>query len=60
MKKFIDDHIISIYIICVLIIILITNIVIRNQKINELQKQINELKFEQQYMEFVFDDNLKQ
>lgn len=60
MKKIMTEHIISIYIILVLIILLITNVVLRNNKIKELETQINELKFEQQYLDFVFEDNRKQ
>ena len=31
-----------------------------NGEIANLQEQINELKFEQEYLEFVFEDNAKQ
>lgn len=60
MKNFINKHIISIYIILVLIIIFTTNIILRNNRIKELEQKINELKFEQEYLDFVFNDNSKQ
>lgn len=60
MKKFIHKHIIAIFIISILIILLITNVVIRNQKIKELEEEVNSLEFEKEYILFSVNDALSQ
>lgn len=44
-KEFICNHIISIFIICVLLILLMVNASIRNQRIAELETKVNELEY---------------
>lgn len=44
------NHIVEIYIILVILIISITNIVIRNNRISELENQVNKLNLEIEYI----------
>lgn len=59
-KEYICEHIVSIYIICVLLIFLMVNVTIRNQRIRELEERINELKYEKYESEIILNDSLAQ
>lgn len=49
-KKFMYKHIISIYVICVLLIVLFFNVSARNTKIYELELQVKELQTENEFL----------
>lgn len=59
-KIFIYDNIISIFIICMLLILLMVNVTIRNKRIAELETQINNLQHKIQESEIVLNDSLAQ
>lgn len=59
-KIFIYDNIISIFIICMLLILLMVNVTIRNKRIAELEVQINNLQCKIQESEIILNDSLAQ
>lgn len=59
-KEFICDHIVSIFIIGVLLILLMVNVSIRNQRIEELETKVNELKYKIYESEIILNDSLAQ
>lgn len=59
-KEFICNHIISIFIICVLLILLMVNVTIRNQRIAELETKVNELNYKIYESEIILNDSLAQ
>lgn len=66
-KRFLYKNIVSIYIITVLLIVLLMNIFMRNQRIFELETKVKELEFEKNYIntientvENTVDDTVKQ
>ena len=59
-KDFFYNHAISIYIICILLIFLMVNVTIRNQRIAELETKINELEYKIYESEIILNDSLAQ
>lgn len=59
-KIFIYDNIISIFIICMLLILLMVNVTIRNKRIGELEEEINEIKYNAYESEIILNDSLAQ
>lgn len=59
-KEFIYDHIISIFIIGILLILLMVNVSIRNQRIKELETKVNELEYKTYESEIILNDSLAQ
>ena len=60
LKEFIHEHIVCLYIITIILILFVTNIVIRDNKINELEDKVNILEFERDYILFATEDSLNQ
>ena len=58
--EFINEHLVCLYLIAIILILFVTNIVIRDNKINELEDKVNILKFERDYILVVTEDSLNQ
>lgn len=54
------NKIISLALVAISLSLIAFGNIIRDKRITELEKQINSLKFEQQYLEYVKEDNERQ